>query len=51
MHHFSVDNLRACFTALDGRKALGGDGVSKDDYGQQLESNLQALQEKRCQQS
>ena len=51
MHHFSVDNLRACFAALDGRKALGVDGVSKDDYGQQLESNLQALHEKLCQQS
>jgi RNA-directed DNA polymerase len=51
MHHFSVDNLRACFAALDGRKAPGGDGVSKDDYGQHLESNLQALHDKLCQQS
>jgi hypothetical protein len=33
MHHLTVDNLRACFAALDGRKALGVDGVSKDDYG------------------
>ncbi len=31
MHHFSVDNLRASFAALDGRKAPGVDGVSKDD--------------------
>jgi RNA-directed DNA polymerase len=51
MHHFRVENLRACFTALDGRKALGVDGVSKDDYGQQLESNLHALHEKLCQKS
>ena len=51
MHHFSVDNLRACFAALDGQKALGVDGVSKEDYGQQLESNLHALHEKLCQQS
>src|SRR5262245_29311603 len=51
IHPFSVDNLRACFTALDGKKALGVDGVSKEDYGQQLESNLQALHEKLRQHS
>ena len=43
MHHFSVDNLRACFESLDGTKALGVDGVSKQQYGQNLESNLQVL--------
>jgi RNA-directed DNA polymerase len=51
MHHFSVENLRACFQALDGRKAPGVDGVSKDDYAQHLESNLQALHEKLRQQA
>jgi RNA-directed DNA polymerase len=30
MHHFSVDNLRACFVALDGTKAPGVDGVTKE---------------------
>lgn len=43
MHHFSVKNLRACFDALDGRKALGIDGVTKAQYGEKLEDNLQRL--------
>ena len=43
MHHFSVENLRACFESLDGNKALGVDGVSKKQYGENLESNLQEL--------
>src|SRR5215510_6301227 len=43
MHHFTVDNLRACFEALDGTKAPGIDGVTKERYGQNLEANLQAL--------
>ena len=51
MHHFSVENLRACFAALDGRKAPGVDGVSKDDYAQDLESNLSALAQKLQQQA
>ena len=28
MHHFSVENLHECFKSLDGRKALGIDGMS-----------------------
>lgn len=37
-HHISdVDNLRACYEALDARKAPGVDGVTKDEYGEQLE--------------
>ena len=43
MHHCSVDNLRACFESLDGKKATGVDGVSKAMYGQNLEANLQEL--------
>src|SRR4029453_5823201 len=46
MHHFTVDNLRACFAALDGKKATGVDGVTKAMYGQHLEDNLQALPQK-----
>jgi retron-type reverse transcriptase len=41
-----VDNLRACFTALDGTKAPGVDGVTKAMYAQHLEANLQALHQK-----
>jgi group II intron reverse transcriptase/maturase len=43
MHHFTVDNLRACFEALDGTKAPGVDGVTKEMYAQNLEANLQVL--------
>ena len=43
MHHYSVENLRVCFETLDGRKALGVDGVTKAAYGANLESNLQDL--------
>jgi RNA-directed DNA polymerase len=41
-----VDNLRACFEALDGAKAPGVDGVTKAMSGQHLEANLQALHAK-----
>ena len=27
MHHFHVDSLRDCFHELNGKKALGNDGV------------------------
>lgn len=43
MHHFSVENLRACFKSLDGNKAVGVDRVTKADYEENLEANLQAL--------
>ncbi|NET39210.1 MAG: group II intron reverse transcriptase/maturase [Cyanothece sp. SIO1E1] len=51
MHHFSVENLRACFEALDGQKALGVDGVSKEQYGENLEANLKELHRKLHQMS
>jgi RNA-directed DNA polymerase len=43
MHHFTVENLCVCFHALDGKKAHGIDGVTKEMYGQNLETNLQEL--------
>jgi RNA-directed DNA polymerase len=51
MHHFTVDNLRACCEALDGTKAPGVDGITKAMYGQNLEANLQALHPKLQQRS
>jgi retron-type reverse transcriptase len=45
MPHFSVDNLRACFAALED-KAPGVDGVTKAAYAQDLERNLQGLQQR-----
>lgn len=43
MHLFSEESLAACFHGLNGRKAVGADGVSKAEYGEQLESNLGEL--------
>jgi RNA-directed DNA polymerase len=45
-HIWDVDNLRACYDALDGRKATGVDGVTKEEYGRNLEENLRDLSER-----
>ena len=43
-HHVSdVDNLRACYEALKPKKAKGVDGVTKKEYGKNLEENLKDL--------
>lgn len=51
MHHFSVENLQVCFKSLDGKKAVGIDGVTKEQYGEELEDNLQRLHQKLHQMS
>ena len=51
MHHYSVENLRACFESLDGKQAIGVDGVTKEQYGENLEANLQELQQQLRQMS
>ena len=43
MHLFNQESLAACFHELDGRKAVGGDGITKAHYGADLEHNLEAL--------
>ncbi|MCP4430453.1 MAG: group II intron reverse transcriptase/maturase [Gammaproteobacteria bacterium] len=43
MHHYNVDSLRECFQEQDGKRALGNDGISKEDYGEFLEENLTAV--------
>lgn len=46
-HHIAdVDNLRACYHQLKADKARGVDGVSKEEYGKNLEENLQSLSER-----
>ncbi|MFC1533358.1 group II intron reverse transcriptase/maturase [Thermodesulfobacteriota bacterium] len=46
-HHVTdLDNLRACYEALDGDKAVGVDGVTKEQYGDNLEKNLQRLSDR-----
>jgi retron-type reverse transcriptase len=43
-HHVTAtDNLRDCYEALDRNKAVGVDGVTKEQYGENLEENLQGL--------
>ncbi len=43
-HHITdVDNLRACYDGLPANKASGVDGVTKAEYGKQLEDNLRDL--------
>lgn len=43
-HHVAdLDILRACYDALDGNKAVGVDGVTKEQYGENLKENLRDL--------
>jgi len=42
-HIYDVDNLRACYDTLDAKKATGVDGVTKEEYGINLEENLRDL--------
>lgn len=43
-HHVTdVENLRACYDALPEDRAVGVDGVTKGEYGANLEENLQRL--------
>lgn len=46
MHLFNQESLAGCFHELDGRKAVGADGVTKAQYGVHLEGNLEALVER-----
>lgn len=43
MHHFNEGSLKGCFYELDGRKAIGIDGIDKQTYEQNLEKNIQDL--------
>jgi RNA-directed DNA polymerase len=46
-HHVTdVDNLRRCYSQLKADKALGVDGVSKGEYGRNLEENLYDLSDR-----
>lgn len=46
MHHINMGSLQRCFDKLDGKKALGVDGISKAEYGENLQANLEALIER-----
>ena len=45
-HIMDVDNLRASYDTLKANKAIGVDGVTKQQYGRDLESNLENLSER-----
>ena len=45
-HVVDVDNLRACYDTLKANKATGVDGVTKEQYGKNLEQNLQDLSQR-----
>lgn len=42
--HVNEETLKEAFTALDGTKAVGVDGVTKSAYGKRLNENLMALE-------
>ena len=44
--HFHVDSFKEAFKALDGTKARGVDGISKSEYGKNLEANLLDLEQR-----
>ena len=46
MHHFDGVALIHCFQQLDGKKAVGIDGVTKESYGKDLFGNIQRLIQK-----
>jgi RNA-directed DNA polymerase len=41
--HMHVENLHQAFHALDGKKAIGIDGISKAEYAKDLDVNLREL--------
>lgn len=46
IHHINEESLRACFHELDGKKAIGIDGVDKASYGEKLNENLRNLMDR-----
>src|ERR1700733_7499976 len=46
MHHINVEALRNCFNKLDGRKAVGIDGINKAIYTENIQENLEGLIER-----
>ena len=42
-HLINKELLMECHKTMDGKKAVGIDGVTKEDYGRNLEENLDKL--------
>ena len=43
MPYFNDDSLKECFTQLNGKKAVGTDVINKEQYGQDLDKNINDL--------
>ena len=43
MHHFDVDSLLRCYQQLNGKAAVGSDGITKEKYGENLKENIHNL--------
>ena len=43
MPHFNARSFKACFDELDGKKAVGADGMNKDTYGEALDKRIDDL--------
>lgn len=43
MKHINIETLQEAFKAINGKKALGVDKVTKSDYGKNLDENLTSL--------
>lgn len=42
-HAINVEMLKQCFNKLDGAKAVGTDGITKEKYGANLDANITTL--------
>ena len=45
-HLINKEMLMDCHIQMDGDKAVGIDGVTKDEYGKHLETNMELLVER-----
>lgn len=43
IHHFNEESLKECFNRLDGKKAVGIDGMDKAQYALELDKNIEGL--------
>jgi len=46
MPHYNQSSLMGCFNGLDGKKAVGADGIGKAKYRTEVDANLASLIEK-----
>ena len=46
MPHFNSEALKQCYYKLDGGRAVGIDGQTKEEYGKELDQNIESLTNK-----